>query len=167
VETRRWFVARQFYARRFLRIFPIYSVTIAVLLVLGVGPTRHVAPWLLTYTTNIYIWHYGWIHPLSHFWTLAVEEQFYLVWPCLLLFAPRRWVVPTLVGLIVLAPTYRVFATYHYHQDIWSGSYASGTPTIAVVDSLAGARCWRSSCVHATTPGCAGCSHASCSRWDS
>ena len=138
IRPRRLFFARQFYIRRFLRIFPVYYATLVVLLIAGVGPTRAIAPWLFTYTTNIYIWFFGtWVHPLSHFWTLAVEEQFYLVWPCVLLFAPRRWVIPLLVGLIAIAPAYRLYATYRHHADIWSGSYTSGTATISVVDSLA------------------------------
>jgi peptidoglycan/LPS O-acetylase OafA/YrhL len=137
-SSHRLFFVRQFYIRRFLRIFPIYYAVLVVLLIAAVEPTRSVAPWLLTYTTNIYIWHFGsWISPLSHFWTLAVEEQFYLVWPWLLLFAPRRWLIPLLVGLIAIAPAYRLFATYHYHADIFGSSYTSGTATVAVVDSLA------------------------------
>ncbi len=40
----------------------------------------------------------------GHFWTLAVEEQFYAFWPALLLFAPRRAVLPAIVAWIVLAP---------------------------------------------------------------
>jgi peptidoglycan/LPS O-acetylase OafA/YrhL len=45
---------------------------------------------------------------ISHFWSLAVEEQFYLVWPYLILFLPFRLLRPIVLGLIALAPLYRV-----------------------------------------------------------
>ena len=35
-----------------------------------------------------------WPGAISHFWSLAVEEQFYLAWPWLIVFAPRRWLGP-------------------------------------------------------------------------
>jgi peptidoglycan/LPS O-acetylase OafA/YrhL len=126
----RLFFIRQFYVRRFLRIFPVYYVTLAVLVAVGVGPAREIWPWLFTYTTNIYIWHYGWPAAVQHFWSLAVEEQFYLVWPWLVMFLPRRWLVPLLVGLICLAPVYRLYASFHYGQD------NSLVFTVGVLDSL-------------------------------
>src|SRR5215218_136502 len=115
---RRISAIRRFYARRFLRIFPIYYLTLAVVLVTAVSPARRIWPWLFTYTTNIYAWHrLDWPGPVGHLWTLAVEEQFYLVWPWFLLFVPRKWILPFLVGLIALAPLYRLFASFHYSAD--------------------------------------------------
>jgi peptidoglycan/LPS O-acetylase OafA/YrhL len=134
---RRLFFMRQFYARRFLRIFPIYYLTLVVVILAGVEPARQLSPWLFSYTTNIYIWHnLHWIGPLSHLWTLAVEEQFYLVWPWLMLFLPRRWLVPVLVGLVCVAPLYRLYASFHYAADAGYGGYTSFTLTLAVLDSL-------------------------------
>jgi peptidoglycan/LPS O-acetylase OafA/YrhL len=133
---RRLFVIRQFYIRRFLRIFPIYYVVLIGLVVIGVGPARAVWPWLFSYTTNIYIWHHvQWLGSLGHLWTLAVEEQFYLVWPWLVLFLPRKWLLPILLAIICLAPLYRLYASFHYGSDVTHG-FASGTLTIAVLDSL-------------------------------
>jgi peptidoglycan/LPS O-acetylase OafA/YrhL len=134
---RRLFVMRQFYIRRFLRIFPVYYLVLVALVLLEVGPVRQVWPWLFSYTTNIYVWHYlQWPTPLGHFWTLAVEEQFYLMWPCVMLFIPRKWLLPFLLGLICLAPIYRLYASFHYGADLVSGEGAAGTFTLAVLDSL-------------------------------
>jgi peptidoglycan/LPS O-acetylase OafA/YrhL len=130
-------VLRNFYVRRFLRIFPVYYVTLIVVLLAGVSPARKVWPWLFTYTTNIYVWgHLHFLGPLGHLWTLAVEEQFYIVWPWLVLLLPRRFFRPLLLAMIVSAPLYRLYASFHYRSDTLH-AFASGTLTIAVVDSLA------------------------------
>src|SRR6266849_732607 len=89
-----WFAARQFYVRRFLRIFPLYYFVIAICVLLNIPPVREILVWLLTYTLNIYASLRGQWGNLdlyvAHFWSLAVEEQFYIVWPWFLLFAPRK-----------------------------------------------------------------------------
>jgi peptidoglycan/LPS O-acetylase OafA/YrhL len=85
---------RTFYGRRILRIFPLYyAVLVVVLLILplmgtqtGVTPASHIFFW--TYTSNFYFAFAGWdANYLSHLWTLAIEEQFYLVWPLIIFFA--------------------------------------------------------------------------------
>lgn len=84
-----------FYARRSLRIFPLYYLVIAVCLVLNVPPVRDELLWLATYTLNLRISYQGWYpEHVAHFWSLAVEEQFYLLWPWVVLFAPSRRPVP-------------------------------------------------------------------------
>jgi peptidoglycan/LPS O-acetylase OafA/YrhL len=78
-----------FYARRTLRIFPLYYGFLAVLLLLT-RPLHFIwSGWqyyFLTYTQNLAIWRLGVpldIGPFNivHFWSLQVEEQFYLLWP--------------------------------------------------------------------------------------
>jgi peptidoglycan/LPS O-acetylase OafA/YrhL len=133
--ARRLFFIRQFYIRRFLRIFPVYYAVLLVLILAGVGQIRHIWPWLFTYTTNIYVWHYlAFPYAVPHFWTLAVEEQFYLVWPWAMLFLPRRWLVPFLVTLCGVGPAWRLYASFHYSPHTWNAAY---TFTLGVVDFLA------------------------------
>lgn len=128
-----WRVIRGFYIRRFLRIFPLYYFVIAVAAIVGVSHLAEAQQWLLTYTTNIYIAIHGyWIKWFSHFWTLAIEEQFYLVWPWLVIFSPRRTTVPMLLGLIALGPIYRAAA-----MAAGLNHLAVRFLTIAWLDSLA------------------------------
>lgn len=92
---------KNFYARRALRIWPLYYATLFVLLLVipAVHPVhddkylfsiQHQASlWL--YLNNFYEAYIGRAIPLfGHFWSLAVEEQFYLVWPFLVLVLSRR-----------------------------------------------------------------------------
>jgi peptidoglycan/LPS O-acetylase OafA/YrhL len=137
---KRTFYVRQFYARRFLRIFPLYYGVLTILVVADFEDTRRRSGWLFTYTTNIFFaehgWHDhlgGWHQHLSHFWTLAVEEQFYLVWPLLVLFLPRRALVPLLTVAVALAPLYRLYAYHRFGLD--SGG-ARNVLTPSALDSL-------------------------------
>ena len=132
---RRLFFMRQFYTRRFLRIFPICYVVLVALIIVNAAQTREVWPWLFTYTTNIYTWHYlAFPATVPHFWTLAVEEQFYLVWPWVMLFLPRKWLVPFLVSLCCFAAAWRLWASFNYSPRDWDAAY---TFTGGVVDFLA------------------------------
>jgi peptidoglycan/LPS O-acetylase OafA/YrhL len=92
---------RSFYARRALRIFPLYYGTLAA--VFWVAPLLSAASvsfeqeiraqgWYWTYLVNVRTAHYGWpaFLGLGHFWSLAVEEQFYLFWPAIVLLCSRR-----------------------------------------------------------------------------
>lgn len=94
---------RNFYMRRLLRIFPLYyGVLVIVFFVIPAIPAlrdseiaglREQQAWAWLYGVNIYLAiHGGWVLSyIEHFWSLAVEEHFYLVWPFLVwLLAARR-----------------------------------------------------------------------------
>ncbi len=100
----------EFYARRVLRIFPLYYLVVVVPVVVDLPPAREILPWLLSYTLNFHMASLGeYVDHFAHFWTLAVEEQFYLVWPWLILFAPRPALLPAVLGLIAVAPAFRLY----------------------------------------------------------
>ncbi len=94
---------KNFYGRRFLRIFPIYYATIFILLALNDSNVKNSIASLLTYTFNYYaIRNNTGITDISHMWSLSVEEQFYIVWPFLLLpFRKNKAASLTIVALIV------------------------------------------------------------------
>jgi peptidoglycan/LPS O-acetylase OafA/YrhL len=108
---------RSFYMRRALRILPIYYgillLTFAVMGPLDLLPpetqsTAHNQFWLWVFLSN-------WMAPLgyevkgfSHFWSLAVEEQFYLLWPLLVYRLNARQVLKLSIGVCVAALAVRV-----------------------------------------------------------
>lgn len=102
VDSRsRWVALKVFFARRFLRIFPLYYAVVFAVTAFGLFATRETFWYNITYTTNIYFFvNNDWNLTVGHFWSLAVEEQFYLVWPWVILFAPRRRLGGILVGVI-------------------------------------------------------------------
>jgi peptidoglycan/LPS O-acetylase OafA/YrhL len=102
---------RVFYIRRGLRIWPAYYVALAACLVLNSrlkwDQPPDAWPYYLTFTQNVQAY-LGWPLPrfsgmFLHTWTLAIEEQFYLLWPLLVYLAGRKYVVPLIVPFF-LAP---------------------------------------------------------------
>jgi peptidoglycan/LPS O-acetylase OafA/YrhL len=95
------FYFRNFYIRRVLRIFPLYYGFLAVFFV-GIPSLVDIAApyqqlrdeqvWYWTYLANFKMAADGWPAHLSvgHFWSLAVEEQFYLIWPLVIHLLSRR-----------------------------------------------------------------------------
>jgi peptidoglycan/LPS O-acetylase OafA/YrhL len=87
-----------FFLRRAVRIFPLYYAYLAMVFSLlrsGGSPTGIIPSHYFFYLQNLKP-HFGAIHILtSHLWSLAVEEQFYLVWPLVVYFCPR----PRLAGI--------------------------------------------------------------------
>lgn len=109
-SKRRRHYFRNFYARRTLRIFPLYYLTLMLIFVVaplfsslntqefdGLAGRQW---WLWLYAMNFYVgfkgeisagdpFSGGWVETL-HFWSLSVEEQFYLLWPAVVFLCSRR-----------------------------------------------------------------------------
>lgn len=99
-----WHEVRTFYIRRTLRIFPLYyGFLIAAALLHSPVSTPF---WF--YLQNLYLSFRLPIQGPDHFWSLAVEEQFYLVWPFVVLFLPRRFLLVALWLMILGAPLCRI-----------------------------------------------------------
>lgn len=117
---------QSFYVRRFLRIFPIYYLTLAIIFGVAIvvpGIPNVPAPnerWLyFTYVLNwIPVWSHTWPpNVLGHFWSLAVEEQFYLVWPICVLVLSRRGLLTAGIVLSVSALAVRCVWVTHSAYD--------------------------------------------------
>jgi peptidoglycan/LPS O-acetylase OafA/YrhL len=108
-----------FFARRALRIFPLYFLALAALLLVLPGVVTLSPDILATYQRQGPLWLFlnNWFQPFEgavywfpHFWSLAVEEQFYLVWPFALAMVRPRGRIAFLVGIAVLALLFRIAA---------------------------------------------------------
>jgi len=98
-----------FYARRFLRIFPLYYFTLFLIWALNKNIYEHNFLWYILYGSNILFYvQRHWQESLSHFWSLAVEEQFYLVWPMLMLMVPSRLLKPCLIIVVASSICYKL-----------------------------------------------------------
>ncbi len=106
-------IIKSFYARRLLRIFPLFYLVILLTTLLGSHNMLLYLPWHLSYLSNIAIFLEGhWIGEASHLWSLAVEEQFYLLWPFVILFTPKRYLTSTVIGFILLAPLFKLTCAF-------------------------------------------------------
>jgi len=113
---------RNFYARRVLRIFPLYYAFLFVWFVVAPrvfalapgGPFTSGSEtqiWFWTYTSNFLSLAKGVTLPngLNHFWSLAIEEQFYLVWPAVVLFATSRTLRKICIAMMVAGLGFRLW----------------------------------------------------------
>jgi peptidoglycan/LPS O-acetylase OafA/YrhL len=111
-HTKKGYVSlKLFYARRSLRLFPASYSFIACVSLLWLAGIVHLEArdlWhAVTYTVN-YLPGRSW--DVGHLWSLSVEEQFYLLWPCIfVMLGPRRasWVA---AGVILFGPFARIGA---------------------------------------------------------
>ena len=101
----------RFYARRVLRLFPAFYLVLGLAWLTEVPLVRDTWAWHATYLSNVRIASEAqWLGHVSHFWSLAVEEQFYLVWPWLVIVTPARWLGAIVGGAVLLGPLVRLAA---------------------------------------------------------
>jgi len=121
---------RQFYVRRVLRIFPAYylyvaAIVLSVIVAHRFGNFRHNTSgqfWVWFYLAN---WHDTALPHSGHLWSLAVEEQFYLMWP-LAIAAFRNRALSFCLSVAALSFLARLVAVYMFG---WGGRViVMGTP---------------------------------------
>lgn len=105
-------VFKLFIVNRALRIFPIYYLAILFVALIP-HPSREIIRndlvYYLTYTANFHIYssHY-WDEILCHVWSLAVEEQFYLIWPFVMLLTHKKF-LPHAICIFMLVGFFAQF----------------------------------------------------------
>lgn len=144
IKEQSWGGLRGFYARRAVRIWPIYYLTLLTVGALDIADSRPSLPWHALFLSNFW---YAFMDPenpwpLAHLWSLSVEEQFYLIWPAVVLLVPTRWLGVVCWSLILLAIPYRVWAA---HGDmagyfVFDAVDALAVGALLAVRATAGAR---------------------------
>lgn len=154
---------RQFYARRVLRIFPLYYAALALFLI--ILPALRPENWVLQDLRTDAVWYWTYLYnmkvaaagfrpssALGHFWSLAVEEQFYLFWPVAVLWLGRKHLLVTCIVAVVAALACRLvlsFSGYVVLPDVWTPARMDALAVggfIAIIarqpDGLAAMRRW-------------------------
>jgi peptidoglycan/LPS O-acetylase OafA/YrhL len=117
-ESKNYFTT--FYYRRLLRIFPLYYAALIFLFIVipWVYPSMAIIynktidnqKWFWLYVSNWYFASQGGIGdtPGGYFWSLAVEEQFYLIWPLLIYFVDKKNIIYCTVFVFILSAATRI-----------------------------------------------------------
>jgi len=134
----------KFYGRRFLRIFPLYYFYLILMTALAI--------WLFSISYRplymqifldqvwyaifyVYDFFFGTIafnysFFLDHFWSLSVEEQFYIFWPLLILLVPEKSLKKLFIGFIILGPIFRIAFFFIHRSGVFR--FLSDTPELAI-----------------------------------
>jgi peptidoglycan/LPS O-acetylase OafA/YrhL len=105
-----WQIFKSFYFKRSIRIFPLYYLTLVVLLLMNVPNMAKYWGWHFGYASNFLFYleksfTNDYVAPL---WSLSVEEQFYFIWPFAILFSSRRYMLVWLVLAVVSGTAFRM-----------------------------------------------------------
>ncbi len=109
-------VLRQFYIRRAFRILPpafTYLLFVAVLTCVGLS----MASWRDILAAALFVRNLvGSSDDTRHYWSLAIEEQFYLIWPLMLVILPKKFRLPVVICLILVAPIW-ININFHIFKE--------------------------------------------------
>jgi peptidoglycan/LPS O-acetylase OafA/YrhL len=122
-----------FHGRRLARLLPVLYIMLGVACLMALPEFRHAIGWHAAFLSNFYALHMGdWPDAASHLWSLSVQEQFYLLWPFVILITPRRALPWLLLGLFVGAFAFRAAIIGSHSSDFYRWVMLPG-----VIDSFA------------------------------
>ncbi len=135
-----------FFLRRILRIWPLYFFIIGICFFwfcpwMNVTYARlGIVPRDVDYKSAIFFYNNfhtistkSWDFPFAHFWSICIEEHFYLVWPFLVAFVPMKRLPVVLVTIILGSMSFRAWAFYHI-DECW---FTLDLHTFSRIDALA------------------------------
>jgi len=96
--------------RRGLRILVPYYAALALALLVMAPDAWNAFPWYFFHLSNFHIATLpDWPGGTNHFWSLAIQQQFYLIWPFVIWFLPRKLLIPAVCLFTAIGPASRVF----------------------------------------------------------
>lgn len=143
-----------FYMRRVLRIFPLFYLVLTALTLAYYAPFGwHMVPFFpppkqqpfyFVYLNNWLPLHRGQPNIIGHFWTLAVEEQFYLLWPLCVWLLPRKKILPVaaagvLIGFCLRSIVLLYFESFRHQPmpDLLENLFFRGLDTLLAGAAIA------------------------------
>jgi peptidoglycan/LPS O-acetylase OafA/YrhL len=100
---------KDFYIRRYLRICPMYFIVLLLTALFNIDGARNSLPWNAFFLANIQtVVNQEWNGRFSPMWSLSFLEQFYLIWPFIMLVLPRKRLVSAILLMMVLGPLWRM-----------------------------------------------------------
>ena len=122
-----------FFARRVLRIFPIYYVVVLITFLAHDGHFDKAIIWNIFYGSNFYMLKINEFPGImSHFWSLSVEEHFYLLWPFLILLPKKNKVIYSIIFAISLGIFFRWYFYFQEFPPLYTNIF-----TLSCFDALA------------------------------
>ncbi|MEE7448655.1 hypothetical protein MRF4_13025 [Methylobacterium radiotolerans] len=109
----------QFYWRRFLRLSPPFYLAIAICFILGVGGSHRTLLSGALYLANFNMFSTSEFTDSGHFWTLSVEEQFYLLWFPVAMLCPVKRIPKILLSVILFSLLCRVHFSLYQVPNEW------------------------------------------------
>lgn len=117
-----------FYMRRVLRIFPLYYASLVLFLFIVAPLTSEKIEWNYYQENQVYLWTYlqNWLYIfkepgsaaiLNHYWSLAVEEQFYIFWPLVILLLKKPKYLLAFIGILLIAVIIFRFVLWFYQVE--------------------------------------------------
>lgn len=145
LPARAYFI--KFYGRRLLRIFPLYYFYLLVMFLLSMfllaaqfrpdymRMFQDQVRYAIFYVYDFFSAGAGFVEHrfLGHFWSLSVEEQFYILWPLAILLTPRKFYRSLFLGAIVLGPLARLGLAYAYNHALLGLPYGATAQGIYVL----------------------------------
>lgn len=110
-KTSKAVILKNFYLKRSLRLFPGYFLVIGIWWLTKPGTEPFRLTYFATFTSNIYTWKIQQWPALAHLWSMAVEEQFYLCWPLVILFTSRKYLAQVILSFAVFSVIWQHFYT--------------------------------------------------------
>lgn len=108
-----WKIMQNFFIRRCFRLFPLYYLYLALAFIIHPDIRGNILAFILYAQNILFAVQPETFGTLAHLWTLAIEAQFYLFLPWLVIFLPKKTLIPLFVAMILFAPLFRV-ALYGY-----------------------------------------------------